>query len=485
MPRYSARLHLPAGAGLDRRGEHADRADRRAHRAPVAGEEAEARFRAAALRAGRVHAVEGQGFRLNAGTAATQRDLALRGAVKRNRIREARRCRAAANTRASSAARSASSEPASAMQSASVIGPGAARTRRRSDRPARRATPGRRRRRPASSARPPRAARCATTNGALASSVCASLRPSPVSAQSAPASARVEADEIRDDGGAGAELAADELQREAQAAGGARARPRSRADTGGRFRQRGEARDSRVERGDCVRGDALLRAEDRRRAALAAERVVDVRHDRDRARGKPRVEAAGVDGGECARGPRASARTGCPAASRRRTPSAASMPAPPSLVLLPPSPIMNRRTPSSRSARTSSPTPRVSRSRDGHAHRRRIGDRRRPARPRCTAVVPVRRGRRSRPAPARHRRRAPSARARAPSLRRRGEDGVERPLAAIGHRAAAQVARRATPGAVPRASAAQTAGASSEPLNESGARTITGALIGRRFARDV
>ena len=54
-----AGLHLPAGADLDRRRQHADRTDRRAHRAQMAGEEAEARVRAAAVRAGGVHAVEG------------------------------------------------------------------------------------------------------------------------------------------------------------------------------------------------------------------------------------------------------------------------------------------------------------------------------------------------------------------------------------------------------------------------------------------
>ncbi len=46
---------------------------------------------------------------------------------------------------------------------------------------------------------------------------------------------------------------------------------------------------------DVLRTHALLRSEDRGRAALAAERVVDVRHDRDRRLGKPRVEPARVD----------------------------------------------------------------------------------------------------------------------------------------------------------------------------------------------
>ena len=172
---------------------------------------------------------------------------------------------------------------------------------------------------------------------------------------------------------------------------------------------------------------------------------------------------------------RASARgvagSACPSASSSATPSAASAPLPPSLVLLPPSPIMKRRTPRSSSAATSSPTPRVERSATGVAIARAsvmpttcatsmtaVG-------PSGVAMTPyaARTGAPSAPGTSRSRRCpfAPTAASTASS--------VPSPPSAIGR---AWTCASGTARAIPRASAAQTSGAASEPLNESGARTM-------------
>ena len=66
---------------------------------------------------------------------------------------------------------------------------------------------------------------------------------------------------------------------------------------------------------------------------------------------KPAVEAARVRRAPTVARPAGVGAMIWPASSAIASPSAASIPAPPSLVLLPPTPIMNRRTPESSSAR--------------------------------------------------------------------------------------------------------------------------------------
>ena len=106
----------------------------------------------------------------------------------------------------------------------------------------------------------------------------------------------VESDQVGDDLRTRAHLAADQLQREAQPAGGAGARVILRTPVERMLGQRGEVRDAAVEFGDALARHAFLRAEDRGRASLAGQRIIDVRHHDDPGVGKPRIEAARIDG---------------------------------------------------------------------------------------------------------------------------------------------------------------------------------------------
>ena len=185
------------------------------------------------------------------------------------------------------------------------------------------------------------------------------------------------------------------------------------------------------------------------------------------------AEAAGVDGGD-AREARGCRPDGCPVASNRRIPSAVSTAAS-SLGPPPPQPAA---TPGSKSARMSSPTPRVSRLRDGHPHRCRIGDRHdlRDLEHRDFSAEDAVAGLHRDATGAAHRQRSADGRRAA----RRGEDGVERPLAAtaIGSGAGA---RRATPGEPP-PPARRTAGVFERALERIGGEDDHGSAHRTAFA---
>ncbi len=138
----------------------------------------------------------------------------------------------------------------------------------------------------------------------------------------------VESDQVGDDLRTRAHLAADQLQREAQAAGGAGAGLVLRTPVERTLGQRSEVRDAAVDLGDALAPHAFLRAEDRSRAPLAGQRIIDVRHHDDPGVGKPRVEATRVDGrerGEAGgrRLDRTAARVGEREPERREQPGAA------------------------------------------------------------------------------------------------------------------------------------------------------------------
>ncbi|MBK6394247.1 MAG: hypothetical protein IPF73_05825 [Betaproteobacteria bacterium] len=80
----------------------------------------------------------------------------------------------------------------------------------------------------------------------------------------------------------------------AQPARGARARTLRRAPPDRSLDDRRVARERSVDRGDLAGLHPFLRPEDRRRAALAGERIVDVGHDRDLAGREARIERRSV-----------------------------------------------------------------------------------------------------------------------------------------------------------------------------------------------
>ena len=105
----------------------------------------------------------------------------------------------------------------------------------------------------------------------------------------------VESEQIGDDFGAGSKLAASKEQCETEAAGGAGSGQILRASSDRRFRQFRKVLEARIDRRNRFRAHTFLRSEDRGRAALAAERIVDVGEDRDARSREPRIEGARVD----------------------------------------------------------------------------------------------------------------------------------------------------------------------------------------------
>ncbi len=160
----------------------------------------------------------------------------------------------------------------------------------------------------------------------------------------------IEAEQVGDDLRAGAKLAAEQQQDEAQV-------PRRhplRDDPARAPERRSPPAPQSARAGHRspppLPAHAFLRPEDGRRAALAAQRIVDVGHDRDMRLSQARIEAARVDAAPARRVPAGVGSTVRPSASTSFRPKPTSRPAPPSLVLLPPSPTMMRRMPASSSS---------------------------------------------------------------------------------------------------------------------------------------
>ena len=228
------------------------------------------------------------------------------------------------HTRAICSARSARRASASAMHSASAVGPAGSAKQPAKTRPSsgNAAESHRARQQRDRHARRPRVLR--DDEGRLAQQ---RLRVGPAFAGDRPigrGKSGVEPDQRRDHFGAGAELRAEQLEREAESARCARAGTGRGAAAGGCFRQRGPMPERRIEGGDFIGFDPLLRAEDRGRAELATERIVDVGHDRDRAFREQRIEAARRRPARARRGRAASARSRSrrlPAAKSRAPPA--------------------------------------------------------------------------------------------------------------------------------------------------------------------
>ena len=140
---------------------------------------------------------------------------------------------------------------------------------------------------------PRAAACCATTNGALARSVCRSLRPSPVIAQSASASAASRPIELGHDLGAErtcrpASCNAKPSPPAAPAPGLCATRAAERALPPASAKRPSAASSVSTSPG----AHALLRTEDRGRAQRAGQRIVDVRHDAEFALARCRGSSA-------------------------------------------------------------------------------------------------------------------------------------------------------------------------------------------------